>query len=195
MFGALIPGQALNVQFQQIEQTRWMLTVPNQPSKPISQIAVFLLPNGQQIPAGFGCAVYLSDASQNFEYFGCLLNEDPSKIFSVPSTFNDTSNNTLFGSMQSNQQGVLYIGITLEKIENLQNLEGTNFQRQQKEANNTVGLAQFIADDLFKFLQSFVRPDNSNKDILVLPTNAIDSWLQKFTNKLRVDPNFWKKRK
>jgi hypothetical protein len=89
------------------------------------------------------------------------------------------------------------VGITLEKIDTIQNLEGNNLRRQQHEANNTTGLAQFIAGDLFQYLQSFVRPSyqvpQTSGDVICMPTNALDAWMNKFTHKLRVDPNFWKK--
>jgi hypothetical protein len=128
------------------------------------------------------------------------VNEKPSVFINVPSSFNDTSNATLFGNFQQQQQqNVLYVGVTLEKIDVLQNLEGTNLRRQQHEANSTVGLVQFIANDLFHYLQSFVRPSyqvlqqQPNQDVIVMPTNALDTWVNRFMHKLKVDPNFWKK--
>ena len=51
--------------------------------------------------------------------------------------------------------------------------------------------ARGIALDLFNFMESFKKPGHAD---LVVPASIFERWLQKFTSKLKRDPNFFLKK-
>ncbi|RHY71222.1 hypothetical protein DYB34_013499, partial [Aphanomyces astaci] len=48
-----------------------------------------------------------------------------------------------------------------------------------------------IAQDLFNFMTSFSTSTNSS--MMVVPTNLLDRWMERFESKYRRDPNFMMK--
>lgn len=51
--------------------------------------------------------------------------------------------------------------------------------------------AKFIADDLFRFMESFNKQVDQRNELLLVPTKVLDMWYEKFNNKFRRDPFFW----
>lgn len=51
--------------------------------------------------------------------------------------------------------------------------------------------AKFIADDLFRFMESFNKQTDSRNELLLIPTKVLDMWYEKFNNKFKHDPFFW----
>lgn len=87
---------------------------------------------------------------------------------------------------------MLHIGIALEPIETLQNLEQGHMRAEQNQSNQVASLVQYLARNLFNFMTSFTRTLD-NREMIVLPTNALDTWMRKMNTKLQNDPYFWKR--
>ncbi len=51
--------------------------------------------------------------------------------------------------------------------------------------------AKFIAEDLFRFMESFNKATDSRSEYLMIPTKVLDMWFEKFQAKFRRDPFFW----
>lgn len=61
----------------------------------------------------------------------------------------------------------------------------------QKEGSKLAGRQEFakrVAMDLYRFMESFNVGQSGSQ--LVLPTDILDKWLQKFDHKFRKDPDF-----
>jgi hypothetical protein len=71
---------------------------------------------------------------------------------------------------------------TLESIENLQ-LDGHD---------DRLEFAHKIALDLYHFSASFSQTSQAG-DMLIIPTNYLDRWMERFNRKYAVDPNFMMK--
>ena len=204
MFGVVIPGlTSVLSHFQPLgtpDQQRFALSIPLPLNYVVQSLCVFLLPGQQQLlPSTHGCSIYLSNNGQNWEYMGCLLNNKPSLLINPPLTYDSTSqNNGGFGFLQpqlqqqQQQQHMLHIGISLESLDTLKNLEDGHLRAEQNQANQVVGLAKFLARNLFNYMSSFIRRMD-NRDMIVLPTNALDTWMNKIMSKLQNDPYFWKR--
>ena len=80
------------------------------------------------------------------------------------------------------------VGISLEPLANIQNVGAfsENIQRSK------LFVAQMIAQDLFKFMQSFDTGD-SGTNMVSVPKNIFDRWFQRFQNRFQRDPNFFLK--
>ena len=52
--------------------------------------------------------------------------------------------------------------------------------------------AHKIALDLFQYMTSF-SDGNSNTNMMVVPTNIFDKWMERFDRKYKIDPNFMMK--
>jgi hypothetical protein len=63
----------------------------------------------------------------------------------------------------------------------------TNVQAQAE--FDRLAYTQLVARDLFNFLQSFATVTPAGER-LVLPTDAVDRWMRRFTEKFARDPNF-----
>ena len=76
--------------------------------------------------------------------------------------------------------------VALEPLEGIANLalaDGAGEERRW--------LGRKIARDLYKFAASFNH--STHGDMLVVPANFIDRWIEKFEAKCRVDPGFMMK--
>lgn len=196
MFGAVVPGfTSVLSNFQLIGENRFGLTIPHG-NTPIQSLCISLLP-GQNIPHNYGCSIYLSDNGQNWEYMGCLLNNKPSVLINPPLHYDSSHKMNAFGVFQQQQQqqqhqNILYVGIALEPLDMLKNLEEEYLRKEQNQSSQIVGLARYLAQNLFNYMSSFIKTVD-NRDMIVLPPNALDNWLRKITSKLQNDPYFWKR--
>lgn len=53
--------------------------------------------------------------------------------------------------------------------------------------------AHKIALDLFQYMTSFSTGDASSSGMMVVPMNIFDKWMERFTRKYNMDPNFMMK--
>jgi hypothetical protein len=53
--------------------------------------------------------------------------------------------------------------------------------------------AHKIAMDLFQYMASFSTGGGSSNGMMVVPMNVFDKWMERFTRKYNLDPNFMMK--
>ena len=81
------------------------------------------------------------------------------------------------------------IGISVEPLTNVENVGCVEQQVQ----NGKLFVAQKIASDLFKFMQSFDTGTSGDSNLMVVPKNIFDRWFKRFSNRFQRDPNFFLK--
>ena len=101
----------------------------------------------------------------------------------------------------------MQLGLSLEKVEDLLTMEANIDASSGTDGGTGVGsgtgggiaaagaaastAARGIALDLFNFMESFRKPGQAE---LVVPPSIFESWIRKFTSKVKRDPNFYLKK-
>jgi hypothetical protein len=193
-----VPGRNCETNFKQMSKTRWIMELDNSVS--ISEVVVFKLPNTQAMPNGSVMGVYLSDQSKNFEYLGAISNSKQSLISHVPQSFENVQKQVVnqWGSIHTvddNKTKVLYLGLSLEEESTMKSMQPIESRVNQTTSSTLTQMAKYLANDLFHFMESFVKPvkqHGSTMEVLVLPMNVLDQWIKKTNNKTSANPFFWK---
>lgn len=117
----------------------------------------------------------------------------------LKSQFNQTPNGLAFNYIQSPVQHVAQIGISLEPIESVNQM----VPAIDTSASSLATFAEFVnktVGNMYNFSASFSRPlselvnDPSNyPSKQYVPLASVQSWYENYTNRLKNDPNFWKK--
>jgi Ni,Fe-hydrogenase III small subunit len=64
-----------------------------------------------------------------------------------------------------------------------------NLELGKSGVDDRFAYAHKIATDLFQYMSSFAQ-EPRQADWMVVPTNILDRWLERFERKYRLDPNF-----
>ena len=197
MFGLIIPGRPCFADFQMVGEHRWMAQVVDKINgQSVSEMSLFILPNASMAPPPyqpFGFTIYISKDAQNWEYVDFLSLEKQSTHIHMPLSFSSSGGLFQDFNFQQTDTNAVFIGISLESMDTINNLSFNAQEKQQREQNQVQQLVQYIAKDLFNYMASFTKPiqfqTGEMKDMLIIPTNCIDTWLQKFLTKLRNNPH------
>lgn len=91
----------------------------------------------------------------------------------------------------------VHIALSLEPLDVLENLSP---QAENNRLNSVAGTAVRVAKHVYNFLQSFTGTPNDQDvhmgeahyppGMLVIPSDILDRWFQKFNRKLQTDPEF-----
>jgi len=174
-FGVVVPGRPLMSDFQAVNETKAVALLEH-PTL-VAELTFFLLPT-TPVPPGYGAILYY--AAPPFTNWVLIGGVDPSKPSGIFRTGWPT-NEELVGV------GVVQLGIALEPLETLGNLEqGT------AGVENGFAYAHKIALDLFQFMASFAS-SSSQPGAMLVPNNIFDTWLERFERKYRLDPTFFLK--
>eukprot|EP00761_Pharyngomonas_kirbyi_P014248 gb/GECH01014278.1/.p1 GENE.gb/GECH01014278.1/~~gb/GECH01014278.1/.p1 ORF type:complete len:195 (+),score=45.77 gb/GECH01014278.1/:1-585(+) len=189
MFGILIPGRPVISEMEQVDENKWAIEIPD--CKGITEMCVFLL-GTEPLPENTGAGVYLSFDTQNWEYVGLVHMGCPSAMMRVPSSFSETpsSPNVSFAGIEA-QANSMVVGISIEPPDVLESLEANNPHSLQNMSSEIVTVGKHIATDLFRFMESFAKPTDWG-ECLVVPTNVLERWMNRFEDKVARDPYFWK---
>ena len=196
--GLLIPGYAVRTDFQPIDQGKCVLTLscPGDLAAPLAsltEVGLFLLPsnnNNNVLPMGCGVLCYWqitaavappgqAPAATGYELLGPLTLSKPSCIFQTGWAEHEQL-------VEISSTGVpvkVTFAVSVEPLSNIQNLA-------TRQPEKRLFVAQKVAMDLFKFLQSF-DTGTAGPGNMVVPNNIFDRWLQRFESKFRRDPNFF----
>ncbi|OQR83460.1 hypothetical protein ACHHYP_14674 [Achlya hypogyna] len=173
-FGMVIAGRPVVTDFAEISPTQYVVDVlyPQQ----VTDITFFLLPQSP-VPPGYAAVLYFAVPHlQNWQLLGSVFAEKPSAIFRTSwPTHPDVAN-----------QPVLQLGVSIEPVDNVKNLgiEASGLEERKSFAHK-------IALDLFNFMSSFST--STDRSLMVIPTNLLDRWMERFEAKYRRDPNFMMK--
>lgn len=171
LFGLVIPGFPLITELTQIGEVNWMLELPAPNS--INTITVFLtnpLPEGMAAALSFTLPPYT-----NIEFLGAIANTRPSDTFNTSWALNP----------EVNTQTNVRLLISLEPIATIASLVENKMTTDMRQE-----YAKKVALNLFRFMESFNQNTGQYGEFLVLPSNIIDKWLEKFEFKFKFDPNF-----
>uniref|UniRef100_A0A7S2V1Q5 Hikeshi-like domain-containing protein n=1 Tax=Fibrocapsa japonica TaxID=94617 RepID=A0A7S2V1Q5_9STRA len=176
-FGLLVPGRPVQTAFRQILETKFVADILN--PQEISDVCFFTLPNFV-IPEGFSVILYYSPAPfDNWSVLGALSTAKPSGVFRT----GWATNESLRGASH------LQLGVSIESVDVMKNLnlDETGVEDRKQFAHK-------IALDLFQFMASFSQSSSQGGELMVIPTNILDRWMERFEQKYRVDPNFMMKK-
>eukprot|EP01017_Pseudomicrothorax_dubius_P016714 TRINITY_DN1891_c0_g2_i1.p1 TRINITY_DN1891_c0_g2~~TRINITY_DN1891_c0_g2_i1.p1 ORF type:complete len:187 (+),score=42.20 TRINITY_DN1891_c0_g2_i1:98-658(+) len=174
VFGLIIPGEPMITEFQAYEDFLF-IDIP----KPASITTIGLVLT-TPLPDGFGGSLYYSiPPFENLEFIGAVGNLRPSDIFSTNFALNPNTN----------ELSTLKLVLRVEPLENLKTLvELSTSIDVQKE------FVKKVAKNLYNAMASYhkegliIGPEGA--DYLVIPSNFLERWLEKFEIKYRLDPNF-----
>lgn len=198
MCGFFVPGGLVRIAFTQTDPTNAkgtiQLSCPGDlplPLASVTELAWFILPDAP-IPPNYGIMCYWQIASANastgFELLGSLTPERPSQVFRT----GWSEHEQLIEIMKANIPVIVTFALSVEPLTNIHNVEGKDHIHQQQR----LLVAQKVASDLFKFMQSF---DTGNATggappgHMIVPTNIFDRWMKRFEARFQRDPNFFLK--
>eukprot|EP01071_Lankesteria_metandrocarpae_P012156 Lankesteria_metandrocarpae@DN5532_c0_g1_i1.p1 len=167
MFGLVVPGREVEINFLQTEDLRWIVDVP-QPGD-IHELCLFL-----QRPIGAPIGVYYSfPPFSAWEFLGVLTDARPSSFFSTGWS--------LLPETQS-QCTVRFLLAVENEAELLRKLETANPVDFKKEYGRRVAM------NLANYIESF--NDGGSSALAAQPLAVLEQWLKRFEEKYKLDPNF-----
>ena len=176
LFGLVVAGRNVTTDWFPTSETRCISEL----SEPTltNEITFFLLPQ-VSIPPGHGAVLYFSKAPMfdQWEMIGAVTPEKPSGIFRTG------------WSTKEDMVGcpMVQLGVSLEPYETISNLEIMNSGVDERKE-----FAIKIAKDLFLYMTSFSQQTQMG-EMLLVPTNILDRWIDRFQRKYSLDPNFMMK--
>jgi Protein of unknown function (DUF775) len=194
VLGFVVPGGPVRTDFQPIDDgTKWTLTLtcPGDLPSPltiVSDVVCFLLPNAP-IPPTHGLLLYWQVTSAThqtgFELLGSLIPDRPSGVLRTQWSEHEELVN-MATSTENAAPMTVTLGVSMETREHIQNIANPQDQWQSR-----LFVAQKIATDLFRYMQSFDTSRQQGQ--LIVPTNIFDRWMARFESRFRRDPNFFMK--
>ncbi|KAG4304057.1 hypothetical protein PORY_002580 [Pneumocystis oryctolagi] len=214
MFGVICAGRPVQINVQQIENTKFIFVLEN--ASLINHLVVFLLPD-KSFQDNYGATVYLQYSGKSFQLLGGLSNKKPSAIFRLKNASNIDNTNTedeMLDSSEPSHSISAVLGISIEPLlsieQQLSSLSMT--QQSQKKIEGFKGnslsaqsmqvILQKIMTNLYNFVVGFTTSQlphgsqllgNIQIDNTYIPLKAFQDWYSKFLSKLSIDPNFLEK--
>jgi hypothetical protein len=199
-FGLVIPGGPVLTNFVPVDNTglkfALRLSCPGDlptPLASVTEIVFFLLPN-IPLPPDYGVLCYwqieaaapLSPGapppSTGFELLGAISTNHPSSVFHT----GWSEHEQVAEVSAANIPVTVNIGVSLEPLGNIQNIGAINPNQGR------LFVAEKIASDLFKYMQSF-DTGTAGAGQMTVPNNIFDRWFKRFENRFKRDPNFFLK--
>lgn len=115
--------------------------------------------------------MYIQAGESPWSYCGCVANAKPSDVFALRWPVDATGQ----------PYATAAVGISVETLASA--LEKESVVAQHKET-----FAKRVAEDLFRFMQSFQTGGDAQN--MVVPTNILEKWYEKFIARFRRDPGF-----
>jgi hypothetical protein len=174
-FGLLVSGRPVILDFRSAGPQKFLAEVPEPGSA--ADVSMFLLP-GISLPADKGVVVYAAPPPfSEWRVLGTLTPARPSGVFRTgwPSTPDIAA------------APVVRIGVSVESIDTV---NGITDATSGGDADLRLGFAQLVAQDLSQYLSSFAQVLPAHGERLVVPPAALSTWLRRFEDKFRRDPNF-----
>ena len=177
--GLVASGRPVVFQFQPVCENRFM-TVVAQP-RFVPEISMFLLPSFQAaMQHGMGLSVYWCKDGANWQLLGSLSAHKPSDVFRTGWP----------ADPDLAQVAAVQVGVAVESLAQIQTSAGHG----SNEVGSRLKVAKNIAGNLFKYMESFTQRHQANgKEWLILPTDCLSKWHQRFERKLTLDPQFFMK--
>lgn len=207
-FGLIVPGCPVRTDFLPVDATKFAMTMtcPGDIRVPLQSVREVVLFNAAStIPLDLGVLCYwqitttaaaaptpfANQSATGFELLGAITATQPSAVFQTGWSENEQLAELLSPQSNATMTPVtITFGLSLEPLSNVQNLGDAVLA---KAGQSKLFVAQKIALDLFKFMQSFDTGTSGSSTMMVVPNNIFDRWFQRFENRFRRDPNFFLK--
>jgi len=175
--GVVASGRAICTDFQPIGDNKYVTPMPH--PRLVPEISVFLLPTFQQATSqGLGLSVYWCKDGANWQLIGSLSANKPSDIFRTGWSEDPELANC----------PMIQLGVAIESIQQIQATTGHG----ANEVGHRLRTSQCIAQNLFQYMESFSQTHQQNgSEFLILPTDCLSKWLQRFEHKVKRDPQFF----
>lgn len=176
-FGITIEGRPAILGLRALDVSKAVVEIPA-PAL-VAELMFFLLPNSP-VPPGTGAVLYYSiPPHTGWELLGAVDASCPSSILRTGWPEDE------FGSTAPTAQ----LGVSIEPLDVIQNLRaaGAITARAGEDRRH---FALQVAKDLYRFMTSFSQTHAANPEMMVIPTNILDRWIQRFESKYARDPNF-----
>ena len=197
--GFIVPGGPVRTDFVPADSTgtkrALQMNCPGDLPSPlasVTELVCFLAPNCP-LPPDHGVQIFfqistqpqpgVQPASTGFELLGSLTPDRPSAVFQT----GWSEHEQLLEIMSSNIPVVVTFGLSVEPLNSITNVQGTD------RLEHRIFVAQKIAGDLFRYMQSFDTGGATGQGQMVVPANIFDRWMKRFESKFRRDPNFFLK--
>lgn len=179
--GLVASGRPVVTTFNPVgDGKRFFTTITNPANVP--EISVFLLPGFQSAMAqGMGLTVYWCKDGSNWQIIGSLSAHKPSDIFRTgwPS------------DPELSHCAALRVGVSVESLAQIKSSQ----DHGSREVGERLGVAKSIAHNLFSFMESFTQRHRQNgKEWLILPTDCLTRWIERFNRRVKLDPQFFMKK-
>jgi hypothetical protein len=178
-FAVLIPGRPMITDLVALDEARMVCTVPEPDG--ITQLAVSA---NVPVPDGTGISVYYAGPDgAEWNYLGHITPAAPTAFFRAP--WNGT------GVLPTGSPCV-HIMLSLESARDI----ADKVTADQVEEARSLDSVRGIAQDLYTYMTSYAQPADRaaaamSTDVMIIPTNFIDRWIGKFSEKHRKQPFFW----
>lgn len=192
----IVPGGALKTAFVPVDTTGLKFALQLHPHDfpgplaTVREIVFFLYPN-TPLPPDHGVLVYWQASveqalgapprSTGFQLLGAISHDVPSSVFQT----GWSENEEVLEVSKAGLPVTVSIGVSIESKQSIVNI-GDAVDPQQ----NRLFVAEKIAADLFKFMQSF-DTGAAGSSQMVVPNNIFDRWFKRFESRFRRDPNFF----
>lgn len=174
-FGIVVAGRPVNLDIRQADEDKFLAEIPL-PSQGSGEITVFLLPDAPELPPDQGIVIYWSiPPFEDWRLLGTLTNNCPSAVFRTDWPSDPEITNV----------PVIQLGLSIEEISTVENLTKAVVQ----EKSDRLAFAELVARDLFTYLQSFSQVTDRGEQ-LIIPSDALDKWINRFESRYKKDPNF-----
>ncbi|KAI6670652.1 hypothetical protein NL676_005537 [Syzygium grande] len=156
----------------------------------VREMCIFLL-NGLALPPDKALAVYVQSPGSPFVYCGAVTVSRPSAVLPLP--WPEPGGDAAAGGAGAGGQPLQLtspgaaplsakIGVSVEDLGALPSLDAAAGRRIER-------MAMRVGENLFNFMQSFCGVDGSK---LVVPTDILDRWFNKFQERAKRDPDYLK---
>jgi len=179
LFALLVPGRPMVTNFRIVDSKKMVVEVPTPAG--ITDFGLSLL--RPALPANHAVAVYYSlPPFKDWQYLGSVGVSSPSAIFRAPWA----------GKIAPNTP-VLQVGLSVENAAFFANLTQSDTAAGKSE-HEIADAVKAIGQDLHQYIGSFAQSTgkvSSMGDVLILPANALERWIERFQTRHRIDPLFF----
>lgn len=179
--GLVASGRPVMTTFNPVGDGKRFFTTITSPAS-VPEISVFLLPAFQSaMSQGMGLTVYWCKDGSNWQIIGSLSAHKPSDIFRTgwPS------------DPELAHCAALRVGVSVESLAQIKSSQ----DHGSREVGARLGIAKSIAHNLFSFMESFTQRHQQNgKEWLILPTDCLTRWIERFNRRIKLDPQFFMKK-
>ncbi|CAG0895943.1 unnamed protein product [Darwinula stevensoni] len=192
MFGVLASGRLASTEFQQMDETHFLCTIPDADN--INHVVVFLT-GTQPFPDGLGGSVYFSWPDPNsppqWMRLGHISNDKPSAIFKISKMKpNETTVGPLgFGQTASH---TAQIGIAVETLDVIRNSSSIG---DPSNMSSYMEFTQKMIESFLNYIMSYAVNQSQmvpNPAETFVPLSQVQNWYQNFERRLQQNPYFWR---